>query len=118
MVFCSAVQKTELTRAPGARAPDTCGKSRSLCARQHGRESLRAQPNFARNKITEANESVVRSEDPRYDIGLSIPTIFRSKISQVFFYQKLCFLFRNNPTCPRRCYSFSPDPLLDLFPVH
>jgi len=62
--------------------------------------------------------SSCRSEDPRHDIGLSIPAIFRSKISQVFFYQKLRFLFRNKPGCPCKGYSFSPDPLLDLFPVH
>ena len=68
--------------------------------------------------IAQPHELELRSEDPRHDICLSIPAIFRSKISQVFFYQKLCFLFRNKPSCPCRCDSFSPDSLLDLFPVH
>lgn len=58
------------------------------------------------------------SEDLRYYIGFSIPAIFRSKVSKVFLYQKLRFLFRNKPTYPCRCYRFPPDPLLDLFPIH
>jgi hypothetical protein len=167
MVFCSAVQKAELTWAnPPAlessisgtmlsdwlnpitlplfkticdsdlRAPQHCERRvvcvalRPIAADVANRSQL--IPERARVILSQGSKlsppqpilrllnrmSSCRSEDPRHDIGLSIPAIFRSKISQVFFYQKLRFLFRNKPGCPCKGYSFSPDPLLDLFPVH